>query len=406
MVSIKKTANGAAASRRSGKKNVSPNQITVMQVLPNLGAGGAEQTTVDVTAALVSAGHRAIVVSNGGPRVIEIQRAGGIHVEMPVHSKNPLKMWINAGRLRRLIRKYNVDVVHARSRAPAWSCFWACEKSRAKFMTTCHAPFNIGGDLKRQYNSSIAKGELVIANSEFVAHYLVREYGLKPEKIRVIPRGIPMEKFDPAMVRPDRMVRMAQSWRIPEVSTVVMLPGRLTRWKGQSVMIEALAILEQKFGRKDVYCVLVGDDQGRIDYRLDLEDLIHARHLEDRVRIVGHCDDMAVAYMLADVVVSASTEPEGFGRVAVEAQAMGRPVIATDIGGSKETVVVGQTGWLVPPNDPDTLAKGIDFVLGLTQDEKNTLGLTAMHHARSYFTKEQMTHATLLVYAELTGVRS
>ncbi len=389
-----------ASVKRAAKKQ-SQKQLTVMQVIPNLGAGGAEQTTVDVTAALVAAGHRAVVVSNGGPRVLEIQRAGGLHVEMPVHSKNPLTMWLNAKRLRRLIRKHDVDIVHARSRAPAWSCFWACEKSRAAFLTTCHAPFNVKSELKRHYNSSIARGELVIANSEFVAHYLVKEYEVAQEKIRVIPRGIPMEKFSPAKVRPDHMLRLAQSWRIPEVSTVVLLPGRLTRWKGQMVMIEAMTQLKHK----DVYCVMVGDDQGRSDYRMDLEDMIHAHQLEDRVRIMGHCDDMAVAYMLADVVVSASLEPEGFGRVAVEGQAMGRPVIATDIGGSKETVIPGQTGWLVPPNDPAMLAKGIDFVLSLTGEEKNNLAIAAMNHAHTYYTKEQMTHATLLVYHELLEMK-
>lgn len=387
-----------AAKRKSASKSAPQKPpITVMQVIPNLGAGGAEQTTVDVTAALVAAGHRAIVVSNGGLRVIEIERAGGIHIQMPVHTKNPVLMWLNSKRLAALIRKYNVDVVHARSRAPAWSCFWACENSRAKFLTTCHAPFNISGEWKRKYNSSISKGELVIANSEFVAHYLVEHYALDPQKIRVIPRGIPLDKFHPSLVNGDRMLKMAQSWRIPEVSTVVLLPGRLTRWKGQLVMIEAIA----RMSRKDVYCVMVGDDQGRIEYRQELEDLIHAHRLEERVRIIGHCDDMPTAYMVADVVVSASTEPEGFGRVAVEAQAMGRPVIATDIGGSKETVVPGQTGWLIPPDDPDMLAQGIEFVLSLTEEEKENLSATAMDHVHTLFSKEQMTFATLLVYDEL-----
>ncbi len=389
-----------AAKRKSASKSAPQKPpITVMQVIPNMGAGGAEQTTVDVTAALVAAGHRAIIVSNGGPRVIELERAGGIHIQMPVHTKNPIRMWLNSRRLRALIRKYNVDIVHARSRAPAWSCFWACESSRAKFLTTCHAPFNISGEWKRKYNSSIAKGELVIANSEFVAHYLVDQYALDPNKIRVIPRGIPLDKFQPNLVNGDRMLKMAQNWRIPEVSTVVLLPGRLTRWKGQLVMIEAMA----RMARKDVYCVLVGDDQGRVEYRQELEDLIHDHHLEERVRIIGHCDDMPTAYMIADVVVSASTEPEGFGRVAVEAQAMGRPVIATDIGGSKETVVPGLTGWLIPPDDPDMLAQGIEFVLSLTEPEKKNLADAAIAHVHTYFSKEQMTLSTLLVYDEILG---
>lgn len=387
---------------RTPKKTAPPSarRFTVMQVIPNLGAGGAEQTAVDVNAALVAAGHRSIVVSNGGPRVNEIERAGGVHIYMPVHSKNPLTMWLNAQRLKSLVKKYNVDILHARSRAPAWSCYWAAQSTRVRFVTTCHAPFNIGGDMKRRYNSSIIKGDLVIANSEFVAHYLVDNYKITADRIRVIPRGIPLDKFEQSRVNADKMLRMAQSWRIPDVATVVLLPGRLTRWKGQMVLLDAMALLD----RKDVYCILVGDDQGRVEYREELEELIHIHHLEERVRLVGHCDDMATAYMLADVVVSASIEPEGFGRVAVEAQAMGRPVIATDIGGSKETVIPGQTGWLIPPEDPKMLAQAIEFVLGLTASEKEAVSQMSLAHVRAHFSKTQMTYATLLVYKELLGI--
>jgi glycosyltransferase involved in cell wall biosynthesis len=208
-----------------------------------------------------------------------------------------------------------------------------------------------------------------------------------------------MEKFNPALVTAERMLRLAQSWRIPEVSTIVLLPGRLTRWKGQLVLIEAMA----KLKRKDIYCILLGDNQGRSEYSEELEHAIIDLHLEDRVRIADHCDDMAVAYMMANAVVSASTEPEGFGRIAVEAQAMGRPIVATAIGGSKETIIPGVTGWLVPPNDPDALASALDKVLSMPEDEKNQIANQAMHHAHTYFTKEQMTAGTLLVYEELMG---
>lgn len=375
-------------------------RLTILQVIPNMGAGGAEQTTVDVTAALTKAGHKAIIVSNGGPRVIELQRAGGLHIEMPVHSKNPFMIWKNAGRLKRLIREHNVDIIHARSRAPAWSALKAARDTGIKFLTTCHAPFNIrGSKWKRKYNSSIAQGDLVIANSEFVAHYLVDNYDVAVDKIRVIPRGIPMEKFDVVKVSADRMLKLSEKWRIPEVATLVLLPGRLTRWKGQTVLIEAMS----KLKRKDVYCVLLGDAQGRTEYRDELEGMIHDYHLEDRVRIAEHCDDMAVAYKMANVVVSASIEPEGFGRVSVEAQAMGVPTIATAIGGSTETIIPDVTGWLVPPNDSDALAKAIDKVLSLPNDERDHIGVQAAYHARANFTKEQMTGATLIVYDELVG---
>ncbi len=376
-------------------------RLTILQVIPNLGAGGAEQTTVDVTAAIVKAGHRAIVVSNGGPRTVEIQRAGGTHIDMPVHSKNPITLWMNIGRLKRIIREHHVDIIHARSRAPAWSALKAARDTGIKFLTTCHAPFNIrGSEWKRRYNSSITHGDLIIANSEFVAHYLVDNYQVPIPKIRVIPRGIPMEKFNSSLVTAERMLRLSQNWRIPEVATVVLLPGRLTRWKGQTVLIEAMA----KLKRKDVYCVLLGDNQGRTEYSDELESLIHSLQLEQRVRIADHCDDMAVAYMMANVVVSASTEPEGFGRVAVEGQAMGRPTIATSIGGSKETIIDGVTGWLVPPNDPESLAKAIETALSLPDEQKQFMAEQASLHARAHFTKEQMTSATLLVYDELMGL--
>lgn len=376
----------------------SKRRLTVLQVIPNLGAGGAEQTTVDVTAALVKAGHKAIVVSNGGPRVIEIQRAGGLHIQMPVHSKNPLTIWLNTQRLKKIIREYHVDIIHARSRAPAWSALMAARDAGIKFLTTCHAPYNIrDNEWKRKYNSGIARGDLVIANSDFVGHYLVDNYQVPIEKIRVIPRGIPMDKFNHSLVSAERMLRLSQSWRIPEVATVVLLPGRLTRWKGQTVLIEAMA----KMKNKNVYAVLLGDDQGRTEYRAELEQMILDLQLEERVRIAEHCDDMAVAYSLADVVVSASTEPEGFGRVAVESQAMGRLTIATALGGSKETVIPGVTGWLVEPNDPDSLSSTLDDILALPEEQKAFVCEQAALHARAHFTKEQMTDATLLVYEEL-----
>ena len=373
--------------------------MTVMQVIPNLGAGGAEQTCVDVTEALVKSGYRAIVVSNGGPRVTDIKRAGGEHIQLPVHSKNPLTMWRNITRLKDIIRAHHVDIVHARSRAPAWSCLKACESDKSvHFMTTCHAPFNIRDSrLKRFYNSSIARGELVIANSDFVGHYLVDNYGMDASKIRVIPRGIPVDKLTPARANPERMLRLSQEWRIPEVATIVMLPGRLTRWKGQGVLIEAI----KNLNRKDVYCILLGDDQGRSEYRAELDQMIHDLKLEEQVRIASHCTDMASAYMLASVVVSASIEPEGFGRVAVEAQAMGCPVIATNIGGAKETVIDGITGWLIPPNDPQALATAIERTLTMTSDELAAMKDAALRNVHAHFTKEQMTFSTLEVYREL-----
>ncbi len=388
-------------SRPPPKKTVHKPPV-IMQVIPHLGAGGAEQGCIDIAAELVRSKARAIIVSNGGARVPELSRLGVMHIDLPVHSKNPVTMYRNIGRIRKLIRDHGVDIVHARSRAPAWSCLKACEGTPAHFMTTCHAPYNIrDSSAKRFYNSSIARGERVIAISGYVADYLKNNYAIDPNVIRTVHRGIPVDRFHPGNSSPERMMKLARLWRLPDGASVVMMPGRLTRWKGQLQMIDAMAILNNP----DVYCVMVGDDQGRTGYREELEDYLHEKKLEANVRIMDHCDDMPAAYMMSAAVVSASVEPEGFGRVAVEGQAMGRPVIATDHGGSTETVIPGVTGWLVPPDDPEALAQALKTVLALTEEQRNHLAHAAIAHVHANFTKEQMAARTLDVYTELlTGV--
>lgn len=370
----------------------------VLQVIPHLGAGGAEQGCIDVAAELVRAGATSIVVSNGGNRVPELTRSGTIHINLPVHSKNPYIMWRNSRRLRKIIEKNGVDIVHARSRAPAWSAYEACKHSRARFMTTCHAPYNIHDrKLKKFYNSSIARGEKVIAISEHVADYLRHNYRLSDDIIRLIHRGIAPEKFHPSLVTPERMIKLSKSWRIPDGATVILLPGRLTRWKGHALLIEAMS----KIDREDLFCVFIGSDQGRSEYHAELEKLIADKGLGERVRIMGHCDDMSAAYMISAIVVSASTEPEGFGRVAVEGQAMGRLVIATDHGGSKETIIPDVTGFLIPLNDADALADKIKYALEMPDEEKYQMADTAMQHVHHNFTRQIMVNKTLDVYAEL-----
>lgn len=369
----------------------------VLQVIPALGPGGAEQGCVDIAAELVRSGAKAIVVSSGGPRIHDLSRVGAIHITLPVHSKNPLVMWRNVGRLKAIIKEHGVDIVHARSRAPAWSALRAAHKTGARFVTTCHAPYNLGGKAKNFYNSSIARGERVIAISNYVADYLLNNYKIDPRNIRVIHRGVALEKFHPAIVSPAQMISLSRDWRLPDGVPVVMMPGRLTRWKGHSVLIEAMARLT----REDVFCVIIGADQGRKEYRQELEDSIREKSLEGRIRIVDHCNDMQAAYMLATVVVSASTDPEGFGRVPVEAQAMGRPVIATDHGGARETVLRGETGWLTPPGDAESLRAAIEQALTLSADQRAILAAQAMNHVARNFTREKMADETLNVYAEL-----
>lgn len=270
-------------------------------------------------------------------------------------------------------------------------------------MTTCHAPYNIhDSNIKRFYNSSIARGERVIAISDYVAEYLKNNYEIDPNIIRTIHRGVPIERFNPGNTSPERMMKLSRQWRIPDGASIILLPGRLTRWKGQIQMIEAMAQLK----RPDVFCVMVGDDQGRTEYRAELEALLKSHNLEANVRIMDHCDDMAAAYMVSTVAVSASIEPEGFGRIPVEAQAMGRPVIATDHGGAKETVIPGVTGWLVPPGDSSALAEALNKALNLTLEQRNELAHHAIANVMNRFTKDHMVSDTLDVYTELLQGRS
>ena len=370
---------------------------TVLQVVPSLITGGVERGTVDVAAALAEAGWRSLVVSFGGPMVREVLRAGAEHFEMPVHSKNPVVMRGNVERLTALIRDKGVDIVHARSRAPAWSARRAARNAGVRFMTTIHAPYNLGLPLKKLYNSVMADGDRVIAISAFIARHAVETYRAAPERIRVIHRGVDIDHFDPAKVSAERVIKLATDWRLPDGVPVVMLPGRLTRWKGQTVLIEAMA----KLGRDDVRCLIVGSDQGRTGYRRELESLIGKRQLGGIVHLVGDCADIPAALMLADAVVSASTDPEAFGRVIVEAQAMGRPIVATDHGASRELVLPGETGWLVPPNDPDALADALRTALSLDSAARESWARRAIARAQDLFTKQRMCAATLEVYREL-----
>ncbi|MCF3628136.1 glycosyltransferase family 4 protein [Thalassospiraceae bacterium LMO-SO8] len=375
---------------------------TVLQVLPAMGAaGGVERGTVEIAGAVVQAGGRALVASAGGPLVHDLARVGAEHVDLPMDSKNPVTMWRNVDRLAQVIRAEKVDIVHARSRAPAWSARAAAKRTGAHFVTTFHGTYGAGNHLKRVYNSIMTRGERVIAISQFIAGHIRQLYGVPSNKIRVIHRGVDLERFDPAKVTAQRVVNLATDWMLPDGMPVIMLPGRLTRWKGQPVVIDALSRLK----RRDIRCLLVGGDQGREDYRAELESMIADRNLNEVVRLVDHCDDMPAAYMLTDVVISASTDPEAFGRVIAEAQALGRPVIATDHGGAKETVIPGETGWLVPPGDPDALAAAIEKVLSLDSAQRSTLAGKAIANVRDNFSKATMCAKTLDVYDEVLGIR-
>ncbi len=372
---------------------------TVLQVLPALVAGGVERGTVDVAAALAAAGWCSLVASAGGPMTRELARAGATHFALPLASKNPLVMSANIGRLAALIRAHDVDIVHVRSRAPAWSARAAARRAGVHFLTTFHNAYGARSWLKRRYNAVMASGELVIANSQFVADHAATTYGIARSRLRVVHRGVDVGRFDPEKVTAERMARLAQEWRLPDGVPVVMLPGRLSRWKGHFVLVEAM----KRLNRPQIHTLIVGAGSGG-RYRARLDAAIARAGSAVTFRVLDECRDMPAAYMLADVVVSASTEPEGFGRVIVEAQAMGRPVVATAHGGAIETVVPGKTGWLVPPGDPDALGRAIVEALALNQDGRAQLAAQAIAHVRAHFTTAVMVARTMAVYQELLGV--
>ena len=372
----------------------------VLQVLPSLVTGGVERGTVEITAAVAAAGWTALVASAGGRLVGAVEHAGGRHVTLPLDTKNPLAIWRNAGRLARLIRAEGVSLVHARSRAPAWSALLAARRTGVRFVTTYHGTYGEDLPFKRHYNAVMARGEVVIAASAYIAGLIAARHGVDPQRIRVIPRGIDPACFDPAAVSGARLARLALAWDLPDHAPVVMLPGRLTGWKGQAVLIAALA----RLARTDAVGVLVGSDQGRAGYAAGLRRQAEALGVAERLRVVGECADMPAAMLLADVVVHASTAPEAFGRVVIEAQAMGRPVIAADLGGPVETVAEGVTGWRVPPGDPAALAAAIDAVLGLPGEALAAVGAAAREAVLGRCTTAGMQAATLGVYREVLGV--
>ena len=377
------------------------NGMCVLQVLPALDSGGVERGTIDVAIAIARAGGKPIVASAGGRMVRELDRHEITHLTLPLDAKAPTQIRRNSRALAQIIRDHQVDLVHARSRAPAWSASPAARRTRRAFVTTFHGTYNFKGRLKKRYNAVMTRGDRVIAISHFIAEHIQTHYRTDPDRIRVIHRGVDTEIFDPAAVPAPRMVKLAEDWRLPDGMPVIMMPGRLTRWKGQLIFLEALAKLE----RRDFAAVMVGGAQGRDSYAAELRRLADRHNLHAVLRFADHCNDMPAAFMLADLVISASTDPEAFGRVVVEAQAMGRPVIATDHGGARETVVNGETGWLVKPGDAGELARVIDHTLDINDDARTKLADAARRNVAEKFTKDLMCLHTLEVYQEVAAVK-
>ena len=383
---------------------------TILQIIPELDTGGAELSAIEITDAIVRAGGRALVLSEGGRLAPRIAASGGEFVPFPAATKNPVRLLWNAHVIRRMIAGEGVDLVHARSRAPAWSALIAARRAGKPFVTTYHGAYNEKTRLKKVYNEVMSKGDVVIANSGYTKRLIEQRYGTPSEKIRVIYRGVDGDKFDPAAISTERKAALLSRWGAGPDARIVLQPARLTNWKGQSVVIEAARLLEKDGRLGDCLIVLAGDDQGRDDYRRRLESEIKAAGLERKVILPGHVDDIPAALAISHLAVVASIEPEAFGRVATEAQVMGCPVIATDIGAPPETVAAPPkvsreeaTGWLVPPGDAARLAAAMAEALSLGPDALAALQSRARSRVLTHFSLESMRLDTLDVYDKLLG---
>lgn len=367
--------------------------MRVLQLVPELETGGAELTTVDIAQALADAGHEALVISQGGRMVADLPKAA-THITLPVASKNPLTIWANARRIKALCKRHAIDLIHARSRAPAWSGLLAARSLNIPFVTTYHGAYKASNALKRWYNSVMARGDVVIANSQFTAESIAAQYPFAKTKLSVIPRGTDFARYDGSAEPYD--------WHLPQGARVVVQIARLTEWKGQSVAIGALAGLPE-----DVHLVLAGDDQGRTDYRESLVRLADRAEVAHRMHLVGHVDAPR-ALATADVCIVPSTQPEAFGRAAVEAQAAGVPVVVSKLGAVPETVLVPplvsqdeRTGWHVKPGDPMSLCNGVRQALALEGGVRDAHVRRAREHVHARFSLAAMCQATLAVYRQL-----
>jgi len=376
--------------------------LTVLQVTPELNAGGVERTTLEIAQAISRAGGLALIASAGGRLEPDLKATGGELVKIPAQSKNPLTVLANAWRIARIVRKRRVDVVHARSRAPAWSAWMGARIAGVPFVTTFHGIYNARSPLKRFYNSIMAKGDVVIANSEFTREHILSHYDVDPEKVIAIPRGADLDIFDPAKVSEAEVRELRWQWGVAAEDSrcVVIAPARLTRWKGQLVLIEAAKLIEQR-RPGTLKVIIAGDAQGRVSYLQEMQTAIDGAGLREVVAIVGHVDKMPAAFAASDIAVFPVTEAEAFGRGAVEAQAMGVPAIASNLGGFTETVVDNETGLLVPPGVALALAAALERMVDMPEDERREMGARARTRARQLYATSTLQSATLAVYRRL-----
>ena len=377
--------------------------LSVLQVTPELNAGGVERTTLEMAEAISRAGGLALIASAGGRLEPDLEAAGGELIKLPLASKNPITLISNAFKLARIAKKRGVDVIHARSRAPAWSALMAARMRGVPFVTTFHGVYNARSPLKRFYNSVMARGDVVIANSEYTKEHILRHYHVASvDRVVAIPRGVDLDVFDRAKVSDVDVAAMRASWNVAErdARCIIIAPARLTRWKGQMQLIESVSLIEKRRpGALKV--IFAGDAQGRDAYLDEMKTAIEKAGLQDVVAIAGHIVNMPAAFAASDVAVFPVIEAEAFGRGAIEAQAMGVPVIASNLGGYTETIVEGDTGFLAPPGAVSALAAAIERIIDAGAPERAAMGRRGRGRVSRLYSKEALQTATLAVYQRL-----
>jgi len=379
-------------------------KLKVLQVIPRLGYGGAETGCYDLAHYLYEQKCKSYIVTSGGELLEYIDKKKVKLIKLPVHTKNPILIIINSIILAVLILFLNISIVHARSRAPAWSCYIATKLTARKFVTTFHGTYNFKSSIKKFYNSVMVKSDLLIAGSNFIFSHISENYKRflnSKKKFLVIFRGINTEYFDADTIKLKNVEKLKNSWKIEENKKIILLPGRLTAWKGQEMFIEAINLFQLKNPELDYVAVILGNDQGRTVYRKKLERLVQQFNLTQKIKFVDNCRDMPLAYHISDVIVSSSIEPEAFGRVSVEAQAMKKPIIASNIGGSKETVIDNKTGLLFDSGNPKSLCDKLDEIIKLDSLTLDLMGREGRKNVINRFNIDKMCLNTYSEYKKL-----
>ena len=380
-------------------------KIKVLQVIPKLDYGGAETGCYDLAHFLPEQGCKSFIVTSGGVLLKFIKKEKVKVFRLPVQSKNPILILFNAIIISLIILIYNINIIHARSRAPAWSCLIATKITSRKFVTTFHGTYNFSNRFKKFYNSVMVRSHLIIAGSNFIFSHINENYGdfflNRKRKLLVIFRGINANYFNPQKISLSKIEKFSKKNSIDRDKFIILLPGRLSFWKGQKIFIEALKLLSEQNNYQPFEGIIIGGDQGKSVYKKQLIALVERYRLKKIIKFIDHCDEMPVAYKIANLVCSCSSEPEAFGRVSVEAQSMGIPIVASDIGGSTETIVKDKTGFLFKSGDSNALTNAIIMVMQKDYNSLKSIGFEGRKNILKKFDVDKMCHTTFTEYKKL-----